>query len=74
MATTALDRPAAEPALIDTQSVAELLGCSPRHVARLRDGGLMPTPLKLGRLCKWRRAVIEQWIEDGCPAVRKSAK
>jgi predicted DNA-binding transcriptional regulator AlpA len=74
MATTALDRSAAEPALIDTQIVAELLGCSARHVARMKEAGLMPPAVKLGRLCRWSRKVIEVWIAAGCPAAGSTAR
>lgn len=63
----------AEPVLIDVKIVAGLLGCSKRHVARMQDAGQMPPAVKLGRLSKWNRKVIEKWIEDGCPKVRRHA-
>ncbi len=50
------------------------LGCSTRHVYRLADSGRMPRPIKLGTLVRWPRAVIEQWIADGCPNVRNASK
>ena len=56
--------------LLDVQSVAELLGCSPRHVYRLSDAGRMPASVKLGALVRWNRAAVELWINQGCPAVR----
>lgn len=60
--------------LLDVRAVAELLGCSSRHVYRLSDAGLMPPPVKLGRLIRWRRrADIEPWLRDGCKPVRKGA-
>lgn len=71
--TPTTNRPATEPALIDTDAVAQLLGCSARHVVRLRDGGLMPPGLKLGRLHKWPRAVIADWIAGGCRPVAPAA-
>jgi excisionase family DNA binding protein len=52
--------------LLDVHNVAELLGCSSRHVRRLVDVGRMPRPLKLGALVRWNRQVIEDWINDGC--------
>ena len=58
--------------LIDVNSVAGLLCCSPRHVWRLADAGRMPRPYKVGALCRWDRAVIRDWITQGCPAVRKA--
>ena len=61
----------AEPTLLDVNAVAALLSCSKRHVQRLRDGGKIPRPVKLGSLVRWPRAEIEQWIADGCPEVAR---
>jgi predicted DNA-binding transcriptional regulator AlpA len=33
-----------QPLLLTVNEVAKLLSCSPRHVYRLCDGGLMPKP------------------------------
>jgi excisionase family DNA binding protein len=55
------------PALIDVQQVAELLGCSARHVYRLADRGGMPRPVRLGALVRWNRSAVEEWIRTGCP-------
>jgi len=60
-------------ALLNVRAVAEMLGCSSRHVYRLADGGRMPAPLRLGGLVRWNRAAIETWIDDGCPIVRYGA-
>jgi len=57
--------------LIGPESMAQMLGCSARHVRRLVDAGRAPRPLRLGRLLRWPRAQIEEWIANGCPAVRK---
>ena len=56
-----------EAALIGVGEVAELLGCSKRHVFRLRDAGGMPRPVSLGALVRWRRAELEAWVDEGCP-------
>ena len=46
-----LTKPADSPAkLLDVQAVAELLGCSTRHVYRLSDAGRLPAPVRLGTL------------------------
>jgi excisionase family DNA binding protein len=62
----------AEPSakLLDVRAVAEMLGCSPRHVYRLSDGGKMPAPIKLGVLCRWSATAIREWIEGGCKPMR----
>ena len=57
--------------LVDVKIIAQMLGVSPRHVRRLCDSGRMPRPARLGRLLRWQRAGIEQWISAGCPTVRK---
>jgi excisionase family DNA binding protein len=58
------------PQLLDVQAVAEMLGCSTRHVYRLSDAGRMPAPVKLGALVRWSASAIRAWIEQSCPAVR----
>ncbi len=55
-------------ALLDVRAVAAFLRCSPRHVTRLAEAGRIPQPVRLGMLVRWSRAVIERWIEEGCPA------
>jgi excisionase family DNA binding protein len=59
--------------LLDVQAVAEMLGCSPRHVYRLSDAGRMPSPVKLGALVRWSAAAVRDWIDQGCPNCRKGA-
>jgi excisionase family DNA binding protein len=63
--------PAALAALLDVRAVATLLDCSARHVYRLTDGGLMPPPVKLGALVRWRRQDLEAWLAGGCRPVRR---
>ncbi len=57
-------------ALMTIKDVARLLNCSERTVYRLNDSGRMPRPVRLGTLVRWKRSEIEQWIADGCPAVK----
>lgn len=61
-------------AMLSAAEIAEQLGCSERHIRRLADSGQMPRPIKLGSLSRFRRTVIEQWIEDGCPRIRQVSK
>jgi excisionase family DNA binding protein len=74
MGPTAHTSPANSPALLDVQAVAELLGCSARHVYRLADADRMPRPVKLGALVRWSKLAIEAWIADGCPSCRKGGR
>lgn len=62
--------------LLDVKAVAQLLGCSVRHVYRLSDGGRMPAPVRLGALVRWRLdgpGGLREWIAQGCPPMRKGA-
>jgi excisionase family DNA binding protein len=57
--------------LLSVVGVAELLGCSERHVYRMSDANKMPRPVKLGALVRWSRTDLETWIAGGCKPVRK---
>lgn len=55
-------------ALMTVKQVAAVLNCSPRHLRRLADRGAMPQPVRVGKLVRWRRYEIQQWIDAGCPS------
>jgi excisionase family DNA binding protein len=74
MSATVLSPADASAKLLDVQAVAEMLGCSQRHIYRLSDAGRMPAPLRLGTLVRWSKSSIESWVADGCPSVRKTRK
>jgi predicted DNA-binding transcriptional regulator AlpA len=61
-------------AMMSVDDVAMEIGCCSRSVRRWADSGRMPKPVKLGSLIRWPRAVIEQWIAEGCPNVRNTSK
>ena len=59
--------------LLDVWDASEMLDCSRRQVWRLKDSGFMPQPIRLGgRSVKWQRNVLQAWINDGCPDVRRT--
>ena len=60
--------------LLDVRGVAGLLGCSAKHVRRLTDRGAMPAPLRLGRLVRFHRRSIVEWIGRGCPSCRPAGR
>src|SRR5262249_5650394 len=64
------DRLTLPAALLDVRAVAELLDCSTRHVYRLADAGLMPGPVRIGALVRWRRQELMDWIAKGCVPCR----
>ena len=54
----------------DVDAIAELLGCSSRHVRRLADMGALMRPIHIGRLVRWRKADVDAWLAAGCPSCR----
>lgn len=56
--------------LLNIRQVADLLGCSTRKVYSLVDSRMMPRPIRLGGSIRWDSTSIEQWITDGCPAIK----
>ena len=65
----ASDLPADERRLILRDvDLAQLLGCSVRHIATLDTRGLIPSPVHLGRCKRWSRPIIEAWAKVGCPS------
>lgn len=67
--------PGHDPAeLLDVRAVADLLGCSTRHVLRLSDSGRMPPPYKLGQLIRWNRRRLLEWIDESCPQVSEPGR
>jgi excisionase family DNA binding protein len=54
--------------------IAKLLQASERHVWRLHDGGKMPACIHLGRLVRWPKKLIDDWILNGCPAQSQASR
>ncbi len=57
-------KPAPDAALIDEPAVGRMLGCCGKTFQRRR----VPGRVKVGRLTRYVRAEVEQWIVAGCPA------
>jgi excisionase family DNA binding protein len=47
------------------KELAGLLGCSVRHVWRMCGTGQLPAPVRIGRLVRWSKQVIEGWLATG---------
>lgn len=56
-----------KPLLLEVDEVAAIANCSASTVRRLADSGRMPKPVKVGRLIRWQRVAVEEWIANGCP-------
>jgi excisionase family DNA binding protein len=50
--------------LVTADELATFLGCSSKHVRRIARRGGFPKPIRIGRLCRWQRHRVEQWLAD----------
>ena len=53
--------------LWNVQQVADYLQCSKRQVNRMSADRLIPPPVYIGRLRRWRQESIMEWIRQECP-------
>jgi len=53
--------------LLTQREFAALLQVDERTVRTWRHEGLVPKPVQLGRVLRWRRRDVEQWIEGLTP-------
>ena len=63
----ATSSPWLQPLLVDLAELAVLLKISARTAKRMAAAGELPGLVRLGRLVRFDRRVIERWIADGCP-------
>jgi len=54
------------PQLLTAEQLAQLLQMSLRSIRRKASDGELPPPIRLGRLTRWRRDVIESWLANDC--------
>lgn len=60
--------------LWDHQQTAAALGISKRCLQYWAAGNRVPGFVLMNGRPRWQRAVIEQWIQAGCPEVRKAVQ
>jgi len=54
--------------LLSTKDVALLTGFSSRTISRMVSTERICSPIKVGaRAIRWRKADINNWIDQGCP-------
>jgi excisionase family DNA binding protein len=58
-------------AVYDAGDFASLLQISERHIWKLRDAGLLPECIRIGRLVRWPRTRVDEWIHQGCPGLER---
>jgi len=61
------------PELLTVKDLAAWLSMGQRTIWSHADSGKIPAPCRIGGSVRWRRAVIEEWLEQGCPPVRRKA-
>lgn len=66
--------PQPNPTLIDFPEAARRLDISTRHLRRLVDAGRTPRPIRLGGSVRFNAAALGQWVEAGCPDLRKGGR
>ena len=54
-------------------NVADLTQASVRHVRRLDARRVIPGRITIGRLVRFHRQLVDEWIAAGCPIPPKSA-
>jgi len=52
---------------LSAEELAEMLGVSRSHVFRMASSGLLPPAIRFGRVVRWSRATIEDWVAAGAP-------
>ena len=56
------------PLLLDGLQAAMLIGVSRATFWKLHSTGRVPTPVRLGgRVVRWRKDELEDWVRAGCP-------
>jgi excisionase family DNA binding protein len=56
------------PLFVTAAELAQLLRISTRTLWRLLSAKKMPEPIRLGGAVRWRVDLIQDWIDQGCPA------
>ncbi len=59
------------PLLLPVEEVSRLTHLAPRTVWRYASAGRMPAPIRVGNRKLWRRQDLEEWVERGCPGLRR---
>jgi excisionase family DNA binding protein len=60
--------------LLTAAEAAEMAGVAKRSWWRYVSSGKAPAPVRLGGAVRWRRSELAEWIQAGCPRVRKAVE
>lgn len=53
--------------LMRAKALVRCLSVSVRQTHRLNRAGLLPTPLRIGGVVRWREDEISRWLQCGAP-------
>jgi excisionase family DNA binding protein len=67
-------RPPVEVLLWDLEQAAQALNVSTKTLKRMVAGGEIPGVVRLARRRLFSRRALEQWIDQGCPPVRRGRR
>lgn len=56
-----------DPKLLNVKALAGCLAVSVRQTHRMSKAGLIPAPLRIGGVVRWREAEISRWLQSGAP-------
>jgi len=51
-------------ALMSAEQFAITLGCSVRHLSKLRKGDQLPPPVRVGKTLRWRVGEVRGWVRN----------
>lgn len=57
--------------LVDKHQLRHRLAVSLRTFDRWMANGLVPKPIKRGRIVRWDPEIINAWIDAGCPSAEE---
>jgi prophage regulatory protein len=60
--------------LLTAAEAAEVAGVAKRSWWRYVSSGKAPAPVRLGGAVRWRRGELAEWIQAGCPRIRKAVE
>ena len=60
--------PLLEAGTYNVPDLAELLKCSERHIRNMADAGDIPGVIRLGRLVRFHRGIVNEWLDAGAPS------
>ena len=60
-----------EGVFVKRKELAAMLRVGVSTFDRLKAGGKIPEPLRVGRSLRWRRDDVERWIAAGCPVAKE---